>query len=44
LASAEAAGASFCTCDDRLLKKTQQIEGLLTRVLSPLEVIEEIEK
>jgi predicted nucleic acid-binding protein len=44
LASAEAADASFCTCDDRLLKKTQEIEGLRTRVLSPLDVIEEIER
>ncbi|MBN1661625.1 MAG: PIN domain-containing protein [Anaerolineae bacterium] len=44
LASAEAAGANFCTCDDRLLKKAQRIEGLQTRVLSPLEVVEEIEK
>lgn len=44
LASAEAVGASFCTCDDRLLKKAQKIEGLRTRVLSPLGVVEEIEK
>jgi predicted nucleic acid-binding protein len=44
LASAEAVGASFCTCDDRLLKKAQKIEGLQTRVLSPLDVIEEIER
>ena len=44
LASAETVDASLCTCEDRLLKKAQQIEGLRTRVLSPLDVIEEIEK
>ena len=44
LASAEAAGATFCTCDDRLLKKGQKIEGVRTSVLSPFDVIEEIEK
>jgi predicted nucleic acid-binding protein len=45
LASAEAARAElFCTYDDRLLKKASQIEGLQTRVVSPLEAIEEIEQ
>jgi predicted nucleic acid-binding protein len=44
LASAEAARADlFCTCDDRLLKKARSIQGLQTRVVSPLEAIEEIE-
>jgi predicted nucleic acid-binding protein len=44
LASAEAARADlFCTCDDRLLKKARSIPGLQTRVVSPLEAIEEIE-
>jgi predicted nucleic acid-binding protein len=45
LASAEAARAElFCTCDDRLLKKARKIEGLQTRVVSPLEAIGEIEQ
>ena len=44
LASAEAARADlFCTCDDRLLKKARSIPRLQTRVVSPLEAIEEIE-
>lgn len=34
----------FCTSDDALLKKAKKIEGLNTSVVSPLELIEEIEK
>jgi predicted nucleic acid-binding protein len=34
----------FCTSDDVLLKKAKKIEGLNTSVVSPLELIEEIEK
>jgi predicted nucleic acid-binding protein len=45
LASAEAAHADlFCTCDDRLLKEARSIPELQTRVVSPLEAIEEIEQ
>jgi len=45
LASAEAARADlFCTCDDRLLKKAKTIRRLKTKVLSPVEAIEEIEQ
>ena len=45
LASAEEAGADyFCTCDDRFLKKAKRISGLKTRAVSPLELIEELEK
>jgi predicted nucleic acid-binding protein len=44
LAAAEEAGADyFCTCDDRLLKKAKAIGNLRTKVVSPLELIEEIE-
>jgi predicted nucleic acid-binding protein len=43
LASAEAARVQyFCTCDDRLLKKAKAYPYLGIRVLSPVEVIEEI--
>ncbi|MBN1657885.1 MAG: PIN domain-containing protein [Anaerolineae bacterium] len=45
LASAETGRADlFCTCDDRLLKRARNILGLQTRVVSPLEAIEELEK
>lgn len=45
LASAEAIQADyFCTCDDRFLKKAKSSKGLKTKVVSPIELIEEIEK
>jgi predicted nucleic acid-binding protein len=45
LASAEAAEAGyFCTCDDKLLAKAKKLADLLIRVLSPIELIEEVEK
>ena len=45
LASAEEAQADcFCTCDDKLLKKAQTIARLKTRVVSPVELIEELER
>lgn len=44
LASAEAVGADyFCTCDDKFLKKAQAVSDLKTTVVSPIELIEEIE-
>jgi predicted nucleic acid-binding protein len=44
LASAEEAKATyFCTCDDRLLKKAKAVAGPRTRVVSPIELIEELE-
>ena len=44
LASSEVAQADyFCTCDDRLLKKAQRIADLKTKVVTPVELIEEIE-
>jgi len=43
LASAEAAQADyFCTCDDRLLKRAQEMVEKQTRVVSPLELIIEV--
>jgi predicted nucleic acid-binding protein len=45
VASAEEAGADhFCTCDDRLLKKAKAVAGIRTRVVSPIELIEELEQ
>ena len=32
----------FCTCDDRLLKKSKRLKTLTTKVVSPLELIAEI--
>lgn len=44
LALAETGKADyFCTCDDRLLRKSKQIE-LQVKVVSPVELIQEIEK
>jgi predicted nucleic acid-binding protein len=44
LASAEAAWADyFCTTDDELLKRGRTIAGLKSRVVSPVELIEELE-
>jgi predicted nucleic acid-binding protein len=45
LASAEEIQADyFCTCDDKLLKKAKAVGGVKTKVVSPLELIEEIER
>lgn len=45
LAAAEAAEADyFCTCDDRLLKRARSLKALRIPVLSPLDLIGEIEK
>lgn len=45
LASAEAAPADyFCTCDDKLLRRARSVKDLLIPVLSPLELIGELEK
>jgi len=32
----------FCTCDDKLLKKSKRLKTLATRVVSPLELIAEV--
>ncbi len=44
LASAEEIQVDyFCTCDDKLLKKVKAMSDVKTKVVSPLELIEEIE-
>jgi predicted nucleic acid-binding protein len=32
----------FCTCDDRLLKKSKKLKGLAVEVVSPLELVAEV--
>lgn len=45
LACAEAAGADyFCTCDDKFLKKAKMLKDNQTIAVSPLELIEEIDR
>jgi predicted nucleic acid-binding protein len=45
LASAEEAQADyFCTCDDRFLKRAKAISDSKTRVVSPIELIKELER
>ncbi len=45
LASAEEAQVDyFCTCDDKFLKKARAISGLRMRVVSPIELIKELER
>lgn len=44
LASAEESQANyFCTCDDRLLRKMKTLGGIRVRVVSPIELVEEVE-
>ncbi len=44
LASAEAAQADyFCTCDDRFLKKARRIDSLTCKIVTPIELIQELE-
>ena len=45
LASAEEAKADYlCTCDDGLVKRAKAVKGLKVKVVSPIEIIEEIEQ
>ena len=45
LASAEEVKVDyFCTCDDRFLKQAKKLKNLKVKVVSPLELIQEIEK
>lgn len=45
LASAEQVKADyFCTCDDKFLKKAKSIKVLKTTAVSPIQLIDEIEK
>ena len=44
LASASAAKADyFCTCDDKFLRKAESLEGLDTKVVSPTELVMELD-
>ena len=44
LALAEASRAEyFCTCDDELLRKGERIQDLKVRIVSPLDLVQEIE-
>ena len=44
LASAQEVGADyFCTCDDRFLKKAKRLPDLKMKVVSPLELVEELD-
>lgn len=43
LASASGAKADyFCTCDDKVLKKSKKLKTLATEVVSPLQLIREV--
>ena len=45
VACAEAANAEYlCTCDDLLLRKTRAIEDLRVKVVTPMELVAEIER
>ncbi|RMD60006.1 PIN domain-containing protein [Candidatus Parcubacteria bacterium] len=45
LALAEAGRVDyFCTSDDKLLKRARRLGGILVKVVSPLELAEEVEK
>ncbi len=39
----EAEADFFCTCDDRFLKKARSLNTAPTKVLSPLELVSEIQ-
>ena len=34
----------FCTCDDKLLRNSKQIKDLMVKVVSPVDLVQEIEK
>ncbi|MFM7131257.1 MAG: PIN domain-containing protein, partial [bacterium] len=43
LASAVSAGADyFCTCDDRLLKKSRLLDSRITQIKTPIELATEL--
>lgn len=45
LAAAETGGADFfCNCDDRLLRKAQEVNDLKVKVLNPIDLIWEMEE
>jgi len=45
LACAESAQVDYlCTCDDQFLRRAKEVADIRVRVVSPLELIEEIER
>ncbi|HLF74496.1 MAG TPA: PIN domain-containing protein [Anaerolineales bacterium] len=45
LASAESADVDFlCTTDDKLLKRARSVKNIKIKIVSPTELIEEVEK
>lgn len=45
LASAEAGQVDyFCTCDDQLLRRAKRVEDLKVTIISPFDLIQEIER
>lgn len=40
----DAQGDYFCTCDDKFLNRAKAIQRIKIKAVSPLELIEEIEK
>lgn len=42
-AAVEAQADFFCTCDDRLLEKTRSLNTAPTKVVSPLELVSEVQ-
>lgn len=45
LASSEEAQADyFCTCDDKLLNRAKVIKDIRIKIISPIELVKEIEK
>ena len=45
LAMAEAGAVDyFCTCDDRLLKRARRVRDLRVKVVSPLDLVKELDK
>lgn len=45
LALAESGNADyFCTCDDKLLQNSKRVTDLMVKVVSPVDLVQEIEK
>ncbi len=45
MALAESGNADyFCTCDDKLLQNSRRVKDLMVKVVSPVDLVQEIEK
>jgi predicted nucleic acid-binding protein len=45
IALAETGSADyFCTCDDKLLRNSERVQGLMVKVVNPVDLVQEIEK